>query len=232
MLTIIKQINIPSTATAGIDCLEYCLNKEHFRNYPKNIIYQYNSRGFRDAEWPNDLADVIWCVGDSATMGIGQPFEETWPQLLEKKTGKTCLNIGEQGCSNDTIALRTQEIYRLYKPKLIVVMWSYLSRRRVNDENVQYDENNFGVENDLINFAKNYKLVNDLPVDVIHLLVPNACLFGNNKLSDHLLEFNIKNVLFFPQLDHARDYHHFDLQTSNYVCDLILKKINEFDKNF
>ena len=40
----------------------------------------------------------------------------------------------------------------------------------------------------------------------------------------------IKNVFTFQQLDYARDYHHFDIQTSKSVCDIIQKRINQFDK--
>ena len=224
MLKVLSRINLPIHYTSGIDCLESCLNKKHFQNYPKSITYQYNSNGFRDTEWPKNFSDVIWCVGDSFTVGIGQPHEETWPAVLEKKTGTRCLNLGEDGCSNDTIALRAQEICKFYKPKLIVVMWSYLSRRRINGVDVQYDDNNFGVANDLTNFAKNLKMVNELPVDSIHLLVPNA--FENNKL----LREKYPNLITTSNLDYARDYHHFDIKTSTVVCDLIIKKISNLDK--
>ena len=224
MLKITNRLNLPTTETSGIDCLKECLNKEHFRNYAKKITYQYNSKGFRDTEWPTDISNVIWCVGDSFTVGIGQPHEETWPAVLEKKTGTRCLNLGEDGCSNDTIALRAQEICKFYKPKLIVVMWSYLSRRRINGVDVQYDDNNFGVANDLTNFAKNLKMVNELPVDSIHLLVPNA--FENMKL----LREKYPNLITTSNLDYARDYHHFDIKTSELVCDIIMEKINNFDK--
>jgi hypothetical protein len=230
MLTIPKQINIASSATAGMDCLELCLDKEHFLNYTKKIQYKYNSRGFRDAEWPNDLSDVIWCVGDSATMGIGQPHEETWPQLLEKRTGKTCLNLGELGCSNDTIALRAQEICKLHDPKLIVVMWSYIHRRRMDDVDVQFDKNDFGTKKDFINFYKNYKIVDNLLTNIIHLIIPDAFIDSKKILNYFILKFNVKNLLFFPKLDYARDYHHFDVKTSNHVCDLIIEKIHNFDK--
>lgn len=230
MLTVPLKINCKVSLISGMDCLAECLNKDHFRNYGKKITYRYNSQGFRDVEWSRDLSNVIWCVGDSFTVGIGQPFEETWPKLLEARTGKTCMNVGEDGCSNDNIALRAQEIYRLHNPKLIVVMWSYLHRRRVNNINIHYDKNSFGFLEDIQNFLKNFKIVNNLSTNIVNLIIPNACLFGNKKLSDHLLELNITDLLFFPQLDYARDYHHFDIQTGNYVCDLILKKIDEFDK--
>ena len=89
---------------------------------------------------------------------------------------------------------------------------------------VQYDDNNFGVANDLTNFAKNLKMVNELPVDSIHLLVPNA--FENNKL----LREKYPNLITSSNLDYARDYHHFDIKTSELVCDIIMEKINNFDK--
>lgn len=245
MLTIPSKISGQISTTSGMDCYERCVDKKHFLNYPKEITYQYNSRGFRDREWPEDLSDVIWCVGDSFTVGIGQPVEETWPQLLEKKTGKRCLNLGEDGCSNDSIALRIQEIYKLYDPKLIIVMWSYFSRRRIDNKNVQFDRNNFGVKEDITNFIKNFKIIVDnVPTNLLHLLIPNALIdvdTRSRKISDYILgkfkntlndqqyEDILKSILTFPQLDRARDCHHFDIKTSEYVCDLIIQETKNFD---
>jgi hypothetical protein len=228
MLNIPSRINLCVSITSGLDSLEFCLNKEHFLNYQKKIKYKYNSQGFRDAEWPNDLSNVIWCVGDSFTVGLGQPFEETWPQMLERRTGKRCLNLGEDGCSNDTIALRAQEIYKLHNPKLIVVMWSYFQRRRINGENIHYDVNDFGSKEDMNNFLKNFKIVNSLPTTTIHLLIPGAFNGTHGELFSFLSKSNIKNLMFFPQIDRARDYHHFDIETSKRVCELIIEKINYY----
>jgi hypothetical protein len=176
MLTVPFYVGSPTRETSGMDSLEYCLNKEHFKSYPKKITYNYNQRGFRDAEWPDDLSDVIWCVGDSFTTGIGQPFEETWPCLLEKKIGKICLNLGEDGCSNDTIALRAQEIHRLYKPKIILVMWSYLWRRRIDDKDVQFDPKEVGIDylSDIGNFKTNVQKTLDLNTKVIQTTICKA----------------------------------------------------------
>ena len=219
VLKIKNRIGIPESKNSGMDTLEKCLDKDHYLSYTKDISYRYNSRGFRDHEWPEDLSDVIWCVGDSFTVGIGQPFEETWPNILQKQIGMRCLNLGEDGCSNDTISLRVQEICRLYKPKFIIVMWSYLARRRVNGENVQYDKNDFGNDEDMANFSKNFKIVNDLPTNIINLLIPIA--FEN----EQLLQEKYKNLIIIKQLDYARDYRHFDVKTSEGISQLIEKKI-------
>lgn len=223
MLKIRNRINIKNTTISGIDCPELCLDKEHFRNYPKKILYKYNTNGFRDHEWPTDLSDVIWCVGDSFTVGIGQPFEETWPNLLQKKLNKRCLNLGEDGCSNDTMALRIKEICKLHNPKLIVVMWSYLARRRRNNKDVGHNKNDFGDDMDLVNFSKNFKMANELSTNILNLLIPFA--FDGMEL----LKEKYKDLTVIPQLDYARDHHHFDIMTSEYVTDLITRKINTID---
>ena len=223
----------------GIDSLELCKDRQHFLNYSKKITYEYNSKGFRDKEWPETLSDVIWCVGDSFTVGVGQPAEETWPQLLEKKIGKRCINLGEDACSNDTISLRVKNIYDLYKPKLIIVMWGYLHRRRINNKDVHFDKNNFGRTEDLKNFNKNFTEVNNLNCKIINLLIPNT-LAVDSKVNDFELttyilkkanfkDNDIKKINIIPQLDYARDYHHFDTKTSEYIVNLLIKKIKDFD---
>ena len=225
MLKIQDRMGIPESKNSGLDTLEKCIDKDHFLSYTKDVSYRYNSRGFRDHEWPEDLSDVIWCVGDSFTVGIGQPFEETWPQVLENKTGRRCINLGEDGCANDTLALRIQEICKLHSPKLVVVMWSYFARRRVNGENVNHDRNHFGVEEDMANFSKNFKIVNELPTNIINLIIPFA--FNDTEM----LNENHPDLKCMGQLDYARDHHHFDIKTGVGVCQHIIKKINEFDNS-
>jgi hypothetical protein len=120
---------------SGIDHIDYCRNQQHFASYPWPVDYSFNSRGFRDQEWPTtdqELESAIWCVGDSFTVGIGQPFEHTWPQVLAKHTGKPCINLGRDGAANDQIARTVVDIVHYVHPANIVVMWSYLHRRSVS----------------------------------------------------------------------------------------------------
>ena len=226
MLRVENRIGIIESKTSGSDSPEECLSKDHFLNYTKDISYNYNSRGFRDNEWPDDLSDVIWCVGDSFTVGLGQPFKETWPQVLESKLGKRCINIGEDGCSNDIIQKRVIDIIEKYKPKLIVVMWTYLHRRFVNGKNVHLDKNDFGADKDLTNFIKNYELCATRQTKIIHSIIPVGDGSGENAnlMAGILKKKNINDVIVFPQLDHARDHHHFDINTSELVTDLMIEK--------
>lgn len=230
MLIVEKDINFYGK-TKGMDSYEKCNDKQHFKNYKKEITYQYNSRGFRDREWPADLTDAVWCVGDSFTVGLGQPYTETWPYLLETKLKKRCINLGEDGCSNDTICLRVEEIVKNYKPSLIVVMWSYFHRRREQGKNVQYNTNDFGDEKDLQNFIVNYKQVNKLPTQIINLLIPNAFISKEEILKYCFKKNKIEDVYMIEQVDYARDYQHFDIETSKKITDMVIKKFDNSLEN-
>jgi len=117
---------------SGSDSIEYCLNKHHFLNYPYTVDYSHNSRGFRDAEWPvseSELAESVWCFGDSFTVGLGCPAEHTWPHLLGKSLNTRTINVSLDGASNTWIARKIQALTQQVIPKNIVVHWSYLHRR-------------------------------------------------------------------------------------------------------
>jgi hypothetical protein len=225
----------------GTDSATLCHNIKHFYDYKKLVSYTYNSKGFRDEEWPSDIKDKIWCVGDSFTVGIGQPYEEIWPKLLEKQLGERCINISEDGCSNDLMALRIEQIQKNFQPKYIVVMWSYFWRRWINNTNVHFDESKRELpKNDLDNFCKNLQLVNNNGANqILNYVIPD-CMIETVSTRKHMLDFkNKKNIkrfinFYYPdnqfpdireieQIDYARDGHHFDVLTCKKVVEDILK---------
>jgi hypothetical protein len=114
-----------------MDMPEHCWQPQHFNTYPHTVIYQFNSRGFRDDEWPQDLDQAIWCLGDSFTVGFGSPREHTWPWLLGEHTLLRTINISMDGASNDWIARRGCQILSAVKPELLVIQWSYTHRREL-----------------------------------------------------------------------------------------------------
>jgi len=117
---------------SGIDSSEDCLDKKHFESYPHDITYNYNSRGFRDAELPDTvevLLSAIWCVGDSFTVGIGSPLEHTWPWILQQSTQRRTINVSMDGASNMWIARKSLDILHQINPSYLIVQWSYISRR-------------------------------------------------------------------------------------------------------
>lgn len=119
---------------SGIDSKEKCLDSAHFAGYPYVVEYRYNDRGFRDDPWPKDLKNAIWCVGDSFTVGIGQPFEHIWPQVLSRQSNRRTINISMDGASNNWIARRARDIMQQVEPLHLIVMWSYVERREVPNQ--------------------------------------------------------------------------------------------------
>ena len=226
-----------------MDNITGCLDKTHFNNYKKSVYYQYNSRGFRDSEWPADIENKIWCVGDSFTVGIGQPYEETWPQILERRVGERCIKINEAGCSNDLMSLRIEQIKK-FNPKCIVVMWSYFWRRWIDNKNVHFDINTREApKDDLKNFLKNLQSANNnSPCKILNYVIPDCMIestiyrwkhnllgIKNKKNVNKLIAYHYPGSKFpvvseVEQIDYARDGHHFDVLTCERIVANILTK--------
>lgn len=186
---ILQDLVIPSRINAqwqysGIDSLKHCKNKDHFQSYPHPIDYAYNSRGFRDSEWPEsfeELKNVIWCVGDSFTVGLGSPYNFTWPQVLSAATGRRCINISMEGASNTWVSRRAQQIIKEVEPAHMVVLWSY-THRREHHNTTWSDEarrlhsiKSFSSDDDFTNFVNCYKQLTTAAVstDIFNAAIPH-----------------------------------------------------------
>ena len=229
----------------GIDSYVTCLNKKHFNAYPNKISYKYNSRGFRDEEWPENLQDAIWCIGDSFTVGIGQPVEETWSSMLQKKLGTRTINISIDGASNTWIARKAKYILKEISPATIVIQWSYTTRRELNDASLSdierrrhYSEKDILIDaNDAKDFIKCFLDVETHKgnTDVVHTFIPHwsispgIYLFENSNFIKLLFKYHglyandIKLTTDSTQLDYARDGHHYDIKTSSKYVAHIMK---------
>lgn len=168
----------------GIDSPDNCLNKDHFNTYPHKISYQYNSRGFRDDEWPEtieELRECIWCFGDSFTVGIGSPLEHTWVRILQERTGKRCINISLDGASNNWISRKILRVIEEINPDNIVVQWSFAHRDESNDESLRDEDRRIHiVSGDLSteDLSKRFKScvqkVDSVKSDIVHSIIPDA----------------------------------------------------------
>ena len=124
---------------SGMDSIERCRDKKHFKSYPYDITYNYNSRGFRDAEWPStmeELQSAIWCIGDSFTVGVGSSLEHTWPQILQQVAQRRTINVSMDGASNNWIARKSLRILEEIGPDYLIIHWSYSSRREAEMSDV------------------------------------------------------------------------------------------------
>lgn len=120
-------------AMSGMDNPRYCNRVTHWYSYPHAVEYQYNSRGFRDQEWPQDFTNSIWCLGDSFTVGIGSPLEHTWWYQLALVTQRRTINVSMDGASNQWISRKACAILESGVCDTMVIQWSYTHRRERKD---------------------------------------------------------------------------------------------------
>jgi len=233
---ILKDFVNTETRYTGIDSPDKCLHKHNFKNYPYPISYKYNSRGYRDSEWPENLDECIWCVGDSFTAGVGQPYNHIWPQVLSNKLNIRTINVSMDGASNDWISRKIQKIAEIIKPKTIVVQWSYANRRekQLNDGEVldDYDRR--------IHFLKDQQSLDDAlhTIQCIKNSI-NACNQSNTILINSFIpdfidpeyikrfwnEFDKLNtpVIKYRPIDWARDTYHYDIKTATIFVDKLIE---------
>ena len=277
---------------SGLDSLASCLNVKHFKSYPHQVEYRYNSRGFRDAEWPEDinqLKNAIWCVGDSFTVGVGAPVEHTWPYILQKRLGIRTINVSMDGASNTWISRKSKDILQTINPKTLIIHWSFLNRREISDheiwnthadESIQevyrmFCEPDWPTCNTMQEFAnlpahiqekilsrwskpcytdedrRRTDLESTLEQDLQNLVSCITDTVKNNKNSrivhsfipefaqhtkssdlqgiiDQLsADLGIEIIKYFFKRDRARDYHHYDLITTNYFVDQLLESLSQ-----
>lgn len=177
---------IPSRAQltepySGMDSYDLCLDKKHFKNFPHNVEYSYNSRGFRDSEWPKELNSAVWCFGDSFTLGLGSPVEHTWPFLLGERLQRRCVNISLDGASNRWISRRAVQVLTEVKPSLAVIHWSFIHRDEDPDttKTDEYRRVRFHEDQDYLDHYRNFtECITNVELakgdaQVIHSFIPN-----------------------------------------------------------
>lgn len=172
---------------SGIDHIDRCFDKLHYRKYPHQITYKHNSRGFRDQEWPdsfNELQNSVWCIGDSFTVGLGNPLSHTWVNVLQSRLNQRCINVSLDGASNKWIARKAIDVLNVVTPKLMVIQWSYIQRDELPDTLLSDEKRRVmcGVITD-INQLKinNIKLIDQVELHkkeckIIHSFVPDSAL--------------------------------------------------------
>lgn len=125
--------------TIGLDSPEECFNPAAWHSYPYLVEYKFNDRGYRDQAWPQDLNNVVWCFGDSFTLGLGCPLEHTWPAILASQIKYPVINISLNGASNAWISRKICELLSEITPRAVIAQWSYTHRRESSANDVNID---------------------------------------------------------------------------------------------
>ena len=225
---------------SGMDSYTECRNKPHFKKYPYKISYKYNSRGFRDEEWPEDLENCVWCFGDSFTKGIGQSYEHTWPKMLQTQTGCRTICVSMDGASNNWISRKIVELVSTIKPKAVIVQWSFINRReRVlspgevqsdEDRRIQYLKDSThedDLQNTLECIDRATQACEIAETKLIHSFIPEFIDIKN--INTFFFNFNKSGKLWVPlsKKDLARDGFHYDVKTAQPFVDKLVKYLNQ-----
>lgn len=89
---------------------------------PENeIVYNFNSNGFRDEEF-TDYDDCWIAIGECFTFGTGLHRELTWPHLLEQKMQTKIWNLGQCTTGFDFTFRVILGLVDVLKPSKILVL--------------------------------------------------------------------------------------------------------------
>lgn len=201
---------------------------KHFDNYPYKVSYQYNNRGFRGSNWPNtkeELAQAVWCVGDSFTFGVAVPLEHSWPYILEQRANRKTISMSANGVGNSWIVEFALDVIDEVAPTDMILHWSYTHRRKVDRWNHVHHLNTTPEDDadlmiELIREIESKKQSTNL----IHSFIPD--FHGNcNEMYNRIVRTfpNIKIIPYLTKLDLGRDNHHYDIITATNFVDKIIK---------
>jgi hypothetical protein len=202
-------------------------NDKLYQTY--DFEFSINTRGFRDSEWPDDLVDAIWCLGDSYTFGTASPIDETWVSILQNKLNRRCVNISMPGASNEWITRRASEILETVQPKVMILHWTHCNRAELKNSNLNdFDRRDYyhyiTIEDQLFNFKKCINQISDLQknTNVIHSFSPQALPIMDSKTA-HQLWQKLKGS------DWPEQFNHFE-QFSDVAEEL--KNLGDYDNFF
>ena len=105
-------------------------NKNKPTGYSEDSIsYSFNDLGFRCENY-HEGNNYILVSGCSHTMGIGIPYEHTWPAQLQQEffPDFKIYNAAKGAASNDYIVRSVYQLLPIVKPKIVMVAWTHRPR--------------------------------------------------------------------------------------------------------
>lgn len=108
-------------------------NKGNKKYKEDQILYHLDKFDFRisNKECRLDNKEVVACFGCSQTLGVGLPWEETWPFILNNLfEDKLCVkNYGSDGASINKITRLIYNYIKNYSPKAILCLLPDIFRK-------------------------------------------------------------------------------------------------------
>lgn len=184
------------------------------------FTYKFNKHGFRSDEFISDNSIVF--LGCSSVVGIGVPYEYTWPKLLADELGMSCYNLGIGGASNDSAFRIAYYWLNNLKPKICVFCQTFQERIEI------YNTHKGGLVADPAIELPDFYLLNWLENPLNKFLLQEKNTLGIQQLCvQNNTKFILTNREQFvkPLLDLGRDLYHPGIKTHNKFFKSILSKI-------
>jgi hypothetical protein len=221
---------------------QYVKNGGHPIYGEHDIIYSFNSLGYRSIEFDTTADLRILAIGCSYVMGVGLAqrdlFHELFAERLKRETAKTVavVNLGAPGASNDYIARVLHLAVPLLNPSIVLINFTHSGRREY-----------VSIQSELLTYVPGYRPLNPVARDIYKhlsgltspldddlnlfrnyksveaLLASRAWLFSSisatdfERISGHLVASRYVGAM--PQLDKARDRCHPGPQSHRLLAD-------------
>jgi hypothetical protein len=235
---------------ATLDTEEAFRKRGHPIYGEQDIIYRFNSRGFRGPEFEQNGQIGMISIGCSWVFGAGIPLEHTFHELfaarLREETGMTVVNwnLGRSGSGNDYVARILHLTVPRLKPDIVLVLFPQFARREYaaahgamvtyNPSAIPWDITGklimdkfaalSSTYDDQLNFYRNYKSIESL-------LVNRCWLFSFTNLHElGMMKEHLDPERYVGEyrfVDRARDHGHPGPQTHRLIFDRFWTKFAE-----
>jgi hypothetical protein len=222
--SLLQTIKIPYYAnlrctSLGLDSLDHCFDKKRYATYPDRINYVFNEIGYRHTTINHYRGNEILAIGDSFTLGLGVNHSDCWSYCLENMLDYPVLNFSLNGASNDWMARKIKDLLKVFKPRCVIVHYSFSHRRESpmldwhDDERTQCDPLYSSKEN-FENWRTNFDTINSYGVPVVHSFISN----WHDQPVDYD-QFPGSVVPPVAKQDLARDGFHYGAKTHQHLAD-------------
>jgi hypothetical protein len=113
------------------DTEENFKQKENNVFTPESFGYNFNEYGYRIGNRDWDLATTkkrVMALGCSHSVGVGVPWEKTWPAMFTEEINAELFNLSVAGSSADLIFRTLYHSIDIIKPDIVTVFWPELIR--------------------------------------------------------------------------------------------------------
>ena len=99
--------------------------------YDSNIVYKFNSLGYRTKEIPDLDENFLLTFGCSYTEGVGMHVADLWPTYIAKDLNLDLYNHAKHGTGMDIQCYNALlwKMNNLPKPRLVIAQWPHKSRK-------------------------------------------------------------------------------------------------------